>query len=76
MGEGKKRKVEEEKELGRVPDPEENKGKGLLVMVKVGGVWWNDGISGVEERLKEVGFASHESGQWLVDEGEREKRMK
>ncbi|RPA91570.1 hypothetical protein L873DRAFT_1819228 [Choiromyces venosus 120613-1] len=84
IAEGKKRKVEEnvrgsgdeEKKVGRAPDPEENRGKGLPVMVKVGGVRWDDGIGGVVEGLKEAGFVSCEGGRWLVDEGEREKRMK
>ncbi|RPA92962.1 hypothetical protein L873DRAFT_1847444 [Choiromyces venosus 120613-1] len=82
---GKKRKVgkdnsrgaeEEEKRVGRVPDPEENRGPGLLVMIKVGGMRWDDGIGGVVEGLKEVGFVSCEGGRWLVDEEERVKRMK
>ncbi|RPB03973.1 hypothetical protein L873DRAFT_1799967 [Choiromyces venosus 120613-1] len=83
--EGKKRKVEEgttrgaeeeKKKVGRVPDPEENRGLGLPVMVKVGGVRWDDEIGGVVEGLKEVGFVSCEGGRWLVSEEEREKRMK
>ncbi|RPA89571.1 hypothetical protein L873DRAFT_1796025 [Choiromyces venosus 120613-1] len=83
--EGKKRKVAEEntrgtvikeKEVERAPDPEENRGLGLPVMVKVGGVWWDGGIDGVVQGLKEAGFVSYEGGKWLVDEGEREKRIK
>ncbi|RPA97881.1 hypothetical protein L873DRAFT_1790601 [Choiromyces venosus 120613-1] len=84
VAEGKKRKVEEinlgngrkEKEVGRAPDPEENRGVGVPLMVKVGGVRWDDGIGGVVEGLKEAGFVSCEGGKWLVDEGEQEKRMK
>ncbi|RPA95912.1 hypothetical protein L873DRAFT_1286600 [Choiromyces venosus 120613-1] len=82
---GKKRKVveeeilgngSEEKDVGRVPDPEENRGKGVPMMVKVGGVRWGDGIGRVVEGLKEAEFVSCEGGRWLVDEGEWEKRMK
>ncbi|RPA98470.1 hypothetical protein L873DRAFT_1026608 [Choiromyces venosus 120613-1] len=84
VAEGKKRKVEEgntrgaeeEKKVGRAPDPEENRGKGVPMMVKVGGVRWDDGIGGVVEGLKEAGFVSCEGGRWLVDEEEREKRIK
>ncbi|RPA97882.1 hypothetical protein L873DRAFT_1808972 [Choiromyces venosus 120613-1] len=83
VAEGKKRKVEEgntrgmgegEKKVGRAPDPEENRGKGVLIMVKVEGVRWVDGIGGVVEGLNEVGFVSCEGGRWLVDEEERERK--
>jgi len=51
---GKKRKVEEEVE--RAPDPVVRRGNVALVMVKVDGVRWDDGIGGVVEGLKESGF--------------------
>ncbi|RPB00879.1 hypothetical protein L873DRAFT_1804651, partial [Choiromyces venosus 120613-1] len=58
MSKGKKRKIKEEKKLGRVPDPEENKGQRHAVMVKVGSIGWDIRISRIVERLKETGFMS------------------
>ncbi|RPA90138.1 hypothetical protein L873DRAFT_1848947 [Choiromyces venosus 120613-1] len=67
IAEGKKRKIEEgvtrgagvgKKKVGGQPDLKENRGKGVPMMVKVGGVRWDDGISRVIEGLKEAGLCS------------------
>jgi len=70
---GKKRSVEEE--VGRAPDPMVRWGNVAQVMVKVGGVRWDDGIGGVVEGLKQSGFVVCGKEKWLVGVEERKRRM-
>jgi len=70
---GKKRKVEEERR--RAPHPVVRWGNVGPVMVKVGGMIWDDGIGGVVEGLKMSGFVVCGEGKRLVREEERKRRM-
>jgi len=74
VGEGKRRKVEEE--VGTQVDPEKARETGPVVGLKVGGVAWLVGVEGVVEELGRMGIVSCESGCWLVDDAERDRRMK
>ena len=53
MVDGKKRRVG----YGGIPfDPEGVRGKGIVVGLKLGGVFWETRIGGVEDALEEAGF--------------------
>ena len=73
VGEGKRRKVEEE--VITQVDPEKLKGTGPVEGLKVGGVAWLVGVEGVVEELGRMGIVSCEGGRWLVDDAERDRRM-
>jgi len=49
---GKKRKVEEE--VGRAPDPVVRQGNVVPMIIKVGGVRWEDRIGGTVEPIREA----------------------
>jgi len=74
VGEGQRRKVEEEVRT-RV-NPEKVKGTGPVVGLKVGGGAWLVGVEGVEEELGRMGGVSCDGSHWLIDDGERGRRMK
>ena len=67
---GKRRKVENEEEVGTQVDPEMEQGKGPMVGVKIGGVAWLVGVEGVVEELGRLGIVSFEGSRWLVDDKE------
>jgi len=74
VGEGKRRKVEEE--VGTRVDPEKLRGTGPIVGLKVGSVAWLVGVEGVVEELGWMGIVSCEGSRWLVEDAERDWRMK
>ncbi|KAG0640102.1 hypothetical protein HOY80DRAFT_1043079 [Tuber brumale] len=67
---GKRRRV------GGAFDPENFEGNRVPFMVKIGGVWWEEGIGGVEVALREAGVGFCEGTRWLVGEEELDKRRK
>ena len=71
---GKRRKVEEE--VGTQVDPEKLRGIGPTVGIKVGGVAWLVGVEGVVEELGRLGIVICEGSRWLVDDKERDKRIR
>ena len=72
--EGKRRKIEEE--VGTRVDPEKEWGKGPVVGLKVNGVAWLVGVEGVVAELGRLGIVSCKGSRWLVDDAERDRRMK
>ncbi|KAG0641775.1 hypothetical protein HOY80DRAFT_1111227 [Tuber brumale] len=65
---GKKRRV------GGAFDPEFTEGNRVPFMVKIRGVWWEEGIGGVEVALREAGVEFCDGMRWLVGEEELKKR--
>ncbi|KAG0633036.1 hypothetical protein HOY80DRAFT_1006322 [Tuber brumale] len=55
-------------------DPEKGQEKMLPMMVKVGGVLWEDGIGGVLTELQETSVVVGEESRWLVGKEERDCR--
>jgi len=74
VAERKRRKVEEE--VGTQVDPEKVQGRGPVVGLKVGGVAWLVGVEGVVAELGRLGIVSCEGSRWLVDDAERDRRIK
>jgi len=58
---GKKRKIEEE--VGRAPDPVVRGGNVAPVMIKVGGVRWEDTIGGTVEAIRKANFEVYGEGK-------------
>ena len=65
---------EKRRKVGGLVDPERKRWDGMPLMVKIGGVRWEDGIGGVEVALCEAGIAFCDGTRWLVGEEELEKR--
>ncbi|KAG0643560.1 hypothetical protein HOY80DRAFT_1090482 [Tuber brumale] len=55
-------------------DPERGWGKMLPMMMKVGGVLWENGIGGVLADLQGTGVVVDEGSRWLVGKEERDRR--
>ncbi|KAG0642242.1 hypothetical protein HOY80DRAFT_998660 [Tuber brumale] len=67
--EGSKRR-----KVGAAFDPEKGQGKMIPMMVKVGGVLWEDGIGGVLEGLQGTSVVVGEGSRWLVGKEEHNRR--
>jgi len=65
---------EKRRKVGGPTDPERKRWDGMPLMVKIGGVRWEEGIGGVEVALREAGIVFCEGTRWLVGEEELEKR--